>query len=639
MASILGGVSRRGALGSCAIALATSALLAGGAAAGGGKATIPTTPADFFQPGTQPDPVGLDPFFHSFNCSACHGYFLPDDDHEPYDSWAATLMAQSARDPVWHAAVAIANQDAAGSGETCIRCHAPVGWLAGRSTGGEIADLAEADFDGVTCHVCHRMVDPDPSATGGPPEDAGILEELEMAGLLYPPGQVGNGRSVIDPTDSRRGPFDDVPANMHFPADIAHSPFHRRSELCATCHDVSTPTFTRQPDGSYALNDVDQPHPTQNPHDMFPEQRTYSEWLNSTFAQGGVHFADGRFGGNHPTGVMESCQDCHMPDTFTGGCFAFEEPPFFARPDMPKHSFAGANTWVLGAVLAEYGQFETGLSAKLVQAAQDRTIQMLRNASDMALAQKGGTLNVRVTNYSGHKLFTGYPEGRRMWLNVAFLDDDDQVIAEHGRYDWNEALLVGKADTKVYEVVHGVDQAMSEVSGLPPGHTFHLVFNNTIYSDNRIPPIGFTNAAYQAIGAAPVGYAYADGQHWDDTTFAIPACAARAVVTLYYQTTTREYIEFLRDAGPQGPGSAGQIAYDAWVGQGRSAPVDMDSMQIELAPVQKPDTNGDGQVNITDLINVILSWGVCKSVSCPADTNCDGFIDVGDLIAVIVNWG
>jgi hypothetical protein len=53
------------------------------------------------------------------------------------------------------------------------------------------------------------------------------------------------------------------------------------------------------------------------------------------------------------------------------------------------------------------------------------------------------------------------------------------------------------------------------------------------------------------------------------------------------------------------------------------------------------DTNGDGQVNVDDLINVILSWGLCPRppATCPADVNRDGQVNVDDLIMVILNWG
>ena len=52
------------------------------------------------------------------------------------------------------------------------------------------------------------------------------------------------------------------------------------------------------------------------------------------------------------------------------------------------------------------------------------------------------------------------------------------------------------------------------------------------------------------------------------------------------------------------------------------------------------DVDGDGLVNVTDLIEVILSWGPCPDppVDCPADIDGDGDVGVGDLIEVILNW-
>ena len=40
-----------------------------------------------------------------------------------------------------------------------------------------------------------------------------------------------------------------------------------------------------------------------------------------------------------------------------------------------------------------------------------------------------------MTNNTGHKLPTGYPEGRRMWLNLRAYDDDGELIYESGAYD------------------------------------------------------------------------------------------------------------------------------------------------------------------------------------------------------------
>ncbi len=54
-------------------------------------------------------------------------------------------------------------------------------------------------------------------------------------------------------------------------------------------------------------------------------------------------------------------------------------------------------------------------------------------------------------------------------------------------------------------------------------------------------------------------------------------------------------------------------------------------------PVIPGDVNGDGVVNVTDLLAVMDTWGFC--VDCPADLNGDGIVDVVDLLEVVGNWG
>ena len=71
-----------------------------------------------------------------------------------------------------------------------------------------------------------------------------------------------------------------------------------------------------------------------------------------------------------------------------------------------------------------------------------------------------------------------------------------------------------------------------------------MLLNKTEF-DNRIPPAGFVNAEFEAFGAPPVGATYADGQHWDDTRFTVPAGATQVAVTLLHQTTTPDYIDSL----------------------------------------------------------------------------------------------
>jgi hypothetical protein len=602
---------------------------------------VPTTLEDFFLPGTQPDPdaIELAPVEPASPlCQLCHGFFDPQYDQpheaEPYRNWAGSMMAQASRDPIFYACLTIANQDAGESGDFCIRCHAPGAWLGGRSTPTDGSGLTKlVDFDGVTCHFCHRLVDPVLDAES-PLEDVPIIIDLLNAGLL--PTDAGSAQYVVDPGDVRRGPFpdDDWPYNPHGDAvDIIVSPFHRQSDLCGTCHDVSNPAFSRQEDGSYVPNDLGEPHPTMNKADMFPVERTFSEWSQSQFADGGVQL-EGRFGGNHPTGVMETCQDCHMPDRVGPGCNLAEDFPI--HNDMPQHAFNGGNTWVLNAVRTLYDDWDTGLTDEITNDAHTRVLQMLQNASDMDLIVEENTLRVRITNYAGHKLPTGYPEGRRAWLNVRFFDEEEQLVGEHGAYDFETAALT-TADTKVYEMKLGLDQTMADLTGLPVGESFHFAINNMIVKDNRIPPIGFTNAGFESVQAGPVDYVYADGQHWDDTEYAIPESATEVTVTFYYQTTSREYIEFLRDENVTD--DRGQIAYDQWVLHGKSAPAIMDQLTLNL--IGPPaDLDGDGDVDAADLAILLGAWGTCPDpLDCPADLDGDGSVSASDLAMLLGSWG
>ncbi len=89
---------------------------------------VPTTLRDIKMNGTQPlqGAVLEDP---DATCVTCHGNF--DIAVEPWYNWKGSMMAQAARDPLFLACVAVAEQDAPSSGDLCIRCHSPGGWQEG----------------------------------------------------------------------------------------------------------------------------------------------------------------------------------------------------------------------------------------------------------------------------------------------------------------------------------------------------------------------------------------------------------------------------------------------------------------------------------------------------------------------------
>lgn len=54
-------------------------------------------------------------------------------------------------------------------------------------------------------------------------------------------------------------------------------------------------------------------------------------------------------------------------------------------------------------------------------------------------------------------------------------------------------------------------------------------------------------------------------------------------------------------------------------------------------PAPSPDFNGDGLVNVSDLLIMLSEWGDCAT--CQADLNGDGTVDVLDLLQLLHAWG
>jgi hypothetical protein len=479
---------------------------------------------NFHLPGSQPNP-GAYNFQSTELCSYCHGSsqyaYNPDTgegpdpnfttDHEMHFLWMGGMMAQSARDPVFRAALTIAEQDVPGVGQFCWRCHSPSAWLEGRSIPYDGSNFEHDDLKGIQCDHCHRMVDP-LSAEGRENSDMPV------------PG-IGNGMYVISPDPAKRGPRADSLANHEW----LYSPFHKSSSFCGVCHDVSNPLLAQDPR-------------TQPPHEYFPIDRIYSEWKLSDFARRGIE-----------------CQTCHMPRT-PGKAANFEYLP--TRPDLAQHAFLGGNYWVPQILPMFWNYDQRELDALI--AGRNRTIDFLRSSAKLNIVQlpkAGSPIVFRVYNRTGHKFPSGDPESRRAWLHVEFLDRQGRVIGESGRYDFDTATLIEDPQAKVY----GVKLAQGNTP------TFHMILANTVLKDNRIPPQGFRRRAFQQFNIAPVGANYRDGQFWDDTAYTLPPGTAKVRATLYFQVMTREYVEFLRDANTTD--NWGQQLYQAWLASDKAPPI------------------------------------------------------------------
>ncbi len=563
---------------------------------------VPTTLRDFDMPGSQPLESGvLNP---PSACAVCHGNY--DTAVEPHYNWQGSMMANASRDPLFEALMVIANQDAPDSGDLCLRCHLSRGWHQGRSVPTDGSQMLASDMIGVSCDFCHRLVDPIYDPAQNPPEDEAILAALRM-----PASDFANGMATIDPTGARRGPF--VDATSGHP--ILVSPFHREAALCGTCHDVSNPAFEKDAEGNYLPNAWDTPASSFSSHVIGPVERTYSEWFYSEYNTPEGVYAP-QFGGNKE--YVASCQDCHMRDVTGQGCNL--SPP--VRTDLPLHDMTGGSTWLPSLLSTLYpGEVdETAIQSGILRARY-----MLQNAAQLDGVEESGQLKVTVTNNTGHKLPTGYPEGRRMWINVKFYNGET-LVGESAEYDTATGELSHDGDAKIYEVKPGVDENVAPVLGVDPGPTFHFVLNNKIFKDNRIPPRGFTNAAFAQFGGAPVQATYADGQYWDEVYYAIPPLADSATVTLYYQSTSKEFVEFLRDENTTN--TKGQEMYDLWNNNDKCPPEEMAQVIVPLSSQPLPgDINEDGnrdEIDITLFVNVLLEIETQEPYVTNSDINDSG---------------
>src|SRR5574341_1273001 len=222
-----------------------------------GFAIVATTINDFFLPGSQPGQSGQ--LETPDKCDNCHGGY--NTAIEPAFNWRGSMMSQAARDPLFYAAMAIANQDAPDSGDLCIRCHSPAGWLEGRSVPTDGSALNSNDRQGVQCDFCHKLVKPTPLGVNPYQSDSNYTsgtypqDQAYLATISPIPTHSANGMYIADSNNAKRGPFVDANATHQ----MFYSPFHQDAAKCGTCHDVSNPVFVKAADGTYTPNTFGQP--------------------------------------------------------------------------------------------------------------------------------------------------------------------------------------------------------------------------------------------------------------------------------------------------------------------------------------------------------------------------------------------
>jgi hypothetical protein len=634
------------------------------------------------------------------------------------------MMANAGRDPIFWATLAIAEQDFDGAGDLCIRCHSTGGWYGGRSTPTDGSGLTAGDADGVDCDTCHKMTNPNNS------EHLGVMKPPFIANDRKTPatGYYGSGMLSLWGGSHKLGPYNDAVARHQ----SMQSKFHRDVDFCGSCHEVSNPAIgdLAHNNGKQATGDpviasgaLGSPVESKAAFNNFPYQygiveRTFSEFkagiLSGTLVRdysslpkdlqaGAIKAAFDSAKGDYSDGTARyfSCQTCHVRAVTGLGCNKSGVP---IRSDLPLHDMTGGNYWVPDAIIYQNTQGSLRLGGGLtavqidaLNAGKARAQQQLNLAASLSVS--GNTL--KVTNLTGHKLISGYPEGRRMWLNIKWYNSSKNLIAEDGRYGdltvniggnpttVKTILDVDDPNTKIYEAHYamtqewanqllklgyppafplsynretgGVDYTLGQLAAQAPGtyhKTFHFVLNNTVVKDNRIPPYGMSYEEARKRNTLPVpatqyGSPSAGGtyNYWDELTLGPPPGAAYATIDLLYQPTSWEYIQFLYLAN-KGENAflanEGVNLLQAWLNTGMAEPYVM-ATATWAAEVCECDLNQDGKCNILDYQQFIQDWGRTNCGTppgsgtlpndCECDLNKDGKCNILDYQLFIKDWG
>ncbi|MFZ4784143.1 MAG: T9SS type A sorting domain-containing protein [Flavobacteriales bacterium] len=485
-------------------------------------------------------PVGDNGYFvGSGKCAGCHGIdpvgtanlTAEGEQVSPAENWRGSIMANSAKDPFWRAKVAHEIHVNPGHESelvnVCTRCHAPAGKYTHLMMGEEdyTMEMLDADSiarDGVNCGACHQQ----------------RVDQIgqDFSGILH------------FHTDTIWGPY--VSQELSFPifeaamtSFVGYTPVgdHKfsKSESCAGCHTLQTHTADLEG------------NPTGN---IFTEQATYHEWLNSSY--------------NMNESLQKECQGCHMP--------RLQEPIVIAsgyaflpgREPYGQHWFVGGNSFMLNILKNNADIIGATAEPEHFNQAIDRTINQLQNETATVEILPGevdgdtARYTLRITNLVGHKLPSGYP-ARRAYVEFMMTDDEGNTIFHSGRPDPSQPYEVAGNDLPYephWDLINDQDQVqiyemiMGDVNGNP---TTVLERANSSLKDNRLVPLGFSvfHSAYDTTTIA--GGAETDpnfnhiggveGTGTDDIRFHIPVSGVSGNFTvtarLWYQSIPPRWTE------------------------------------------------------------------------------------------------
>jgi len=368
----------------------------------------------------------------------------------PNGEWRFSLMGLAGRDPIFFSQLNSEStlhdnlKDHAGQSkefvqDLCLHCHGVMGQRQYHEDTGKYFTRDQLQDpnsmygalgrDGISCTVCHRI-----SAEG-------LGQESTFTGNFN-----------LSPPNQANGPFDNV-KTLPMKNSLGMTPQAGEqitsSALCGSCHTIILPVY--RDNGDPVMDSATSQQKT------FVEQATFYEWLNSKFADNGS--------------TPQSCQDCHMPNTYIDNGVAnrlrykianIEDNTFPAvdnrapdseitlttRSDYRRHTLLGINVFALEMFKqfrAELGLYDEDPMMRPslntedgVDTAIDFSSNIIAktNTADVKILSVTKSIDrmkidVQVTNKAGHS----FPSGvgfRRAFLNLQVLDRDNNVVWASG---------------------------------------------------------------------------------------------------------------------------------------------------------------------------------------------------------------
>lgn len=295
-------------------------------------------------------------------CEECHP--------EHYRQWLGSMHAYAVEDPIFRAMNARGQRETDGAlGDFCIKCHAPLAVELGLTTDGLNMDEVPQSLHGVTCYFCHTV-------TGVAGTHNNPLE-LSMGAVM-----LGNVRDP-EPSDVHEADY----------SSFLDSATLESGDMCGSCHDIVT-------DAGLHL------------------ERTYSEWLDSFFAD-----EDPLSGGPQPYGLR--CASCHMGPGTVGPIADAEG----VRADRVFHPHG-----MVGVDVAITDYPDAQLGPMLVAEQQEQIAEQRKSALCSSLCVGEDDDGNPVVDHYVHNEFSahGWPSGatadRRTWAELHVFGADGPLL-------------------------------------------------------------------------------------------------------------------------------------------------------------------------------------------------------------------